>query len=201
MGGTMACFELFPHAAASAWIGSALLASGAALFAYSRPFTVEKIGALGLEFKFQEPIAHQGDPRTKKLSFVVLIIGGLFAGAGVFKTNFPVEWPKKLTDVCTAELQISAIDDYMKVRVNDHLVATGRYGETPDWVDVKALLHKGPNKIETIIENGQYGGCGGTLVIRLNDFENPDYRWTWRTSENQPPNVMCFAELRTLNLQ
>lgn len=197
----MACVEFLPPAAACTWIGSALVALGAALFAYSRPFSIEKIGALGLEFKLREPIVHPGDPRAKKPSLITIVVGIFFGGVGVVKTNFPAEWPKKLSDVCSAELQISAIDDYMEVRVNGSLVSKGQYGETPDWVDIRPLLRKGPNQIETTIQNGQYGGCGGTLVVKLNDFESLDYKWTWKKAENQLPNVMCFAEPRTLNLK
>ena len=197
----MACFELLPAATATAWIGSTFLAGGAALFAYSRPFSIEKIGALGLEFKFKEPLAHQGNPRARMPAVLVLAAGAFLVAAGAFKANFPVAWPKNLSDVCAAELQLSAIDDYMEVRVNDQVVASAKYGEAPGWVDIRPLLHKGPNKIESIIQNGQYGGCGGTLVVKLNEFEHPDYKWTWKKIEIQLPNGVCFAELRTLNLQ
>ena len=197
----MPCTEIFPPAATTVWLGGAALAIGAALFAMSRAFAIEKIGTLGLEFKLKVPIEHHGAPWAKRISLILLLIGLILGAVGVIKTNSPNEWPKKLADVCSAELQISEIDDYMEVRVNDKMVTSGGYKEAKDWVNILPLLHQGPNAIEAIIQNGQYGGCGGRLVVRLNSFENKDYSWAWKKTENQLPNIMCFAEPRTLNLQ
>jgi hypothetical protein len=54
---------------------------------------------------------------------------------------------------------------------------------------------------EVIIINGQYGGCGGTLTLRLNGLLNPDYRWTWFEQENQMPSIICYQRVKTLNLE
>ena len=86
----------------------------------------------------------------------------------------------------------------MQVSVNDHVVSTGRYGESPDWVDIKPVLRNGPNKVESIVQNGRYGGCGGTLVLRLNGIVNPEFRWEFKKLENQLPDVVCFSEVRPL---
>ena len=197
----MPCTEILPTASTTVWLGGAALAIGAALFAISRSFAIKKIGALGLEFEFKEPIEHPGAPWARNVSVAFLSVGLILGAAGVIKTNYPVEWPKKLADVCSAELQISEIDDYMEVRVNDKVVTSGVYNEAKDWVDILPILRRGPNKIEAIIRNSQYGGCGGALVVKLNGLENKDFSWTWKKTENQLPNIMCFAEPRTLNLQ
>lgn len=109
-------------------------------------------------------------------------------------------WPTRFLEVESAELQVSEIDDIMTVTVNGNPVIQATYGQTPPWTDIKKFLHPGPNAIEVIIQNGQYGGCGGTLVLKLNGQLNPDYRWRWETRENQPPDVVCFQQVKTLNL-
>lgn len=109
-------------------------------------------------------------------------------------------WPTTFADVTSAELQVSDIDDLMNVSVNGNPVIQAAYGETPPWVSIAQLLRKGPNKLEVVIQNGNYGGCGGTLTLRLNRCLHPDYRWVWSRQENQAPNVVCFQQVKTLNL-
>jgi len=195
----MACVDLLPTAAGSAWLGTTLLAAGVAALAYSRSFTIEKLGAFGLEFKLQEPIQHLGRPRVKYLAAALLTLGLVFAITGAVKTSQP-EWPRKYSDVCSAEVQLSKVDDLVLVNVNDTEVASAKYGETPGWKDVLPLLRKGPNKFEIIVQNGRYGGCGGQVVIRLNGLESADYKWNKQRLENQMPGIVCFAETLTLDL-
>lgn len=197
----MSCTELLPSSTALSWIGGILVGISLILFAASRPISIERIGAFGLEFKFQQAVNLPGFPGTRRPGVVVAIIGVLALLIGGAKAAFPAtEWPDRLTDVCSAELQVSSVDDLMLVRVNDREVIAAKYGETPDWVDIKSLLRNGPNKIEIIIQNGQYGGCGGVLTVRLNGKIRPDSKWAWSQTVNQLPNVVCFAEVRTLNL-
>jgi hypothetical protein len=115
----------------------------------------------------------------------------------------PVEkphWPARFQEVESAELQVSEIDDIMTVTVNGVPVIRALYGQTPPWTNIKDFLHSGPNAIEVIIQNGQYGGCGGTLALRLNGQLNPDYRWRWEERGNQVPDIVCFQQVKTLNL-
>lgn len=196
----MSCSAILPPAAVIVSLGGFVLATGVSIFAISRHFLIKKLSAFGLEYEFKEPIEHQGYPGLKKISYIIIVVGLLIGVLGAIKTNYPNEWPKKFADVCSARLQISEIDDYMIVRINDKDVAAGQYGEAKEWLDIAPFLHQGPNKVETVIENGPYGGCGGTVVIKLNDIDNKEFVWTWKKLENQIPHSMCFAETRTLNL-
>ena len=195
----MTCVDLLPTSASSAWLGATLLATGIVAFAYSRSFTIEKLGAFGLEFKLQEPIRHPGYPHAKYLAVLLLAAGLVFAVGGAVKPSLP-QWPQKFSDVCSADVQLSKIDDLVVVSINDTEVASAKYGETPGRTSILSLLRKGPNKVEVIVQNGPYGGCGGQVVLRLNELENTDYRWSRQKLENQLPSVVCFAETLTLDL-
>ncbi len=196
----MACSEFIPAASMAAWIGASALASGTVLFAYSRQFTIEKVGAFGLEFKLSDPIKHPGEPKARWPAIITLFLGMCFTVAGGIKAATPAEWPKKLSEVCSADVQLSKVDDLMEVLVNDKLVLRARYGETPKRVDIATHLIEGPNKVEVIVHNGLYGGCGGQLVLRLNGMENTEFKWSKQKLENHLPNVICFMETFTLDL-
>lgn len=184
-----------------AWMGASLVAMGLLALALSRPFVIEKISVFGLEFKFAAPIAYPGDRRVKLLGLILFLLGGAVSAVAGYRTAFPSQWPKSFSKVSTAEIQLAEVDDIMTVAINDHPVEQAKYGATPSWIDIKPFLHKGANKIEVIIQNGQYGGCGGSVALRLNGLENPSFKWAWSRQENQLPGVVCFAQTKTVNLE
>lgn len=160
------------------WIGSIATVVGLALIGASRPFHIEKLSVAGIEMKFHNPISSPGYRVLKFPGGLVVILGLCsLVYSGAMKA-FPETWPTKFARLKTAELQLSDVDDRMYVRVNGTLVTEARYGETPGWASFKAYLHQGSNSIEVIIENDRYGGCGGTLTLRLNGLLNPDFKWS-----------------------
>ena len=183
------------------WLGGILSVVGLALLAYAKPFAVEKINAIGLEFKLKQHFESPGYPRLRPLAILILLVGIAVSTFGGYRIASPPTWPTLYSAVTRAEIQASEVDDIVLVRVNDVDVITVSYGETPPWTDVKQHLKQGNNKIEVIIQNGQYGGCGGTVAIKLNGLENQAYRWTWAQPVNQAPNVVCFAQVKTLELR
>jgi hypothetical protein len=187
--------------AQAAWLAATITATGLLLLALSRAFTVEKLGAFGLEFRLSQPIEHSGIPRLKGPGAFVFLAGlalGIHAG---WLTTHPPVWPSRFSDLDTAELAVSAVDDLMIVSVNNKEIARVAYGQTPEPFDVKKELHRGANKIEIIIQNGDYGGCGAALTLRLNDQENPEFKWRWSEQKNMPAKVICFSQTQTLNLR
>lgn len=196
----MACFSFPLSLALALWLGSISLGCALLLFAYSRAWILEKVGALGVEVKLEEPVRHPGRPRARLLAAIVGVAGLVLTGFGGFRTNVPVGFPTSFSQVCSAQIQLSRVDDSMEVKVNDRTVAKATYGQALEWVDILPSLKAGANKIEVQIDNGQYGGCGGMLVGRLNGIESPSFRWERQKTENQLPNVSCFYETFTLNL-
>ena len=196
----MACIDLFPSPTICTWLGTILLALAVAAFAYSRSFKIEKLEALGVEFKLDEHLQHSGTPKARWLAAALLLAGLIFIVAGQFTSAQP-EWPKRFNDVCTAEMQVSRVDDILSVSVNDKEVIHATYGQALGWISIKPELRRGANKIEVIVENGRYGGCGAQMILKLNEIENPDFKWSKQKVENQIPNSVCFAETMTLNLQ
>jgi hypothetical protein len=111
-----------------------------------------------------------------------------------------LDWPDKLTQVKTAEVQVSDIDDIVAVKVNGNEAVRATYGETPGWISIKDSLHEGQNAIQVLIQNGKYGGCSGTVTLRLNGITDAKHTWDWKKQENQPPGTVCFLDVKTLNL-
>jgi len=183
------------------WLGSGAVTVGLLLIVFGRPFTLQKISVIGLEFQFKTPIKHPGYRILKRPGIVLLIVGVALSGYGGYKQLLPDTWPSRFKDLRKAEINLSEVDDVMYVSINDQRVARAEYGETPGWIDVTKHLKKGTNKIETTIENGRYGGCGGTLELKLNGFRNPEFKMTWSKPENQMPWVVCFKQVKTLILE
>jgi hypothetical protein len=196
----MACTPGLLSPALALWLGAIAVSVGVLLFAYTRAFSIEKLGAFGFEFKLQEPIQHLGAPRAMPFAVIAFVVGVVLALFGGFRSSAPVVFPTSFSDVCAAQLQLSKVDDEMEVRMNDVLVAKAVYGEAPGWVNVLSYLKPGANKIEVLVSNGPYGGCGGMLVGRLNNIESPSFRWEKQKTENQAPLSACFYETFTLNL-
>lgn len=102
----------------------------------------------------------------------------------------------------SAEIQVTDVDDFMKVWVNDQLIEDANINDTPPWRSIKGLLKKGPNSIMVRIDNGIYGGCGGTLSLRINGSVAKEFSRTWQIPIDKAPyNGKCIQEVLTLNLQ
>ena len=103
--------------------------------------------------------------------------------------------------VHTAEIQVARVDDFMQVFVNGQQVENAKFGDTPPWRSIKSLLRQGPNSILVNIDNGQYGGCGGTLQLRINGSLIPDFSQQWAIPMQQAPvNGNCVRQVLTLDL-
>jgi hypothetical protein len=152
-----------------------------------------------------------GEPWSKPF---LTIVGTLVIGALIVAATFSVyalqEYakptaPTKFSQLKKAELLMSEVDDFMTVIVNDKGTFRSQFGEASDWIDVTKYFTKGANKISLTITNGLYGGCGGRLELRMNGFVAPDYMWSYGTAtgitENRPPNVMCYAQVKTIVLE
>jgi len=133
------------------------------------------------------------------IGFVVLVIS-TGAVACVALLQPASSYPKRLSRVSTAELQVSSVDDFMQVYVNDHLVEDAKFGDTPPWRPFRAFLHQGANAVKIIITNGQYGGCGGTITFQINGKVYDELRHSWVTPMNQAfANAICTLEVFTID--
>ena len=110
-------------------------------------------------------------------------------------------WPTQLTDVQTAELQLSDVDDEMTIWVNGQEIITSKYHDAPAWASFSNYLIDGDNIIEVSIRNGEAGqDCSGQLRLKLNGIINSGYQWYWEKDE-APANAECFHEKVTLSLK
>lgn len=108
----------------------------------------------------------------------------------------------RLSDVVSADIQVSSVDDEMSVEVNDVRVVQAKFGEAPPRTSIRNHLKAGPNKIVVNIYNGPYGGCGGRLELRLNGQVQPDVSRTWSVPMKDAwANANCILEVLTLNLR
>jgi hypothetical protein len=85
----------------------------------------------------------------------------------------------RFDEIQTAQVQVSRVDDFMRVSVNGNQVEDAKFGETPPWRTIKPYLKRGPNSIFVLIINGQYGGCGGELQLRINGSVVTDFTREW----------------------
>ena len=187
-------------AATMLWFAAALFTTAVGTFALSRPFRIEKLSIFGIEAALKSPIVSKGRPWLAFIAGAVLLGAMTFGLLGVKATLLTPVWPTKLRQVRTAELQVSEIDDYVDVSVNGKQVMHAEWGEAPPWVSIKDELRRGPNAIEIRVTNGQYGGCGANVFLRMNGVTDPAFSWTWKQHESQMPGVVCFRTIKTLNL-
>lgn len=114
-------------------------------------------------------------------------------------------WPPQWSDVKSAEVQASEVDDRMILRVNGNEVFDVKYGETPAWVSIKNDLRRGPNSLEVVIINGKNGGCGGSLALRLNGRLNPyepEGKWRWSVPmKDASIDAVCAQQVKTVDLE
>src|SRR5262249_34021475 len=135
------------------WVGSLLVVVGLGLIAISRPSQVEKLGVGGIEWKLNTAVAFPGYKVLLLPGVIVLLLGIVAVSCAGAMKAFPQAWPTRFSRLKSAEIQLSDVDDLLLVRVNRTLVAEAKYGETPDWIDVKDRLHQGSNAIEVIVQN------------------------------------------------
>jgi hypothetical protein len=140
---------------------------------------------------------------TSLLTIVALVIAATFSVFAVQKWSEPTA-PTKFSKLAKAEILMSEIDDFMTIVVNDVATYRSQFGEATDWIDVTRHFKRGPNKVSLTIVNGQYGGCGGRLELRMNGYVAPEHRWAYGTAtgntEGKLPNVMCYAQVKTIVL-
>jgi hypothetical protein len=80
--------------------------------------------------------------------------------------------PQRLSDIHTAELRATNVDDFLDVYVNDNIVIErATYGAFIPWRPFRQFLRQGNNEIRAIVKNGEYGGCGANLEVRINGAE------------------------------
>jgi hypothetical protein len=138
-----------------------------------------------------------GNERTKYIFWAaVVLILCLTAVVALAYTSEPVTptKPDKLSRVHSAEIQVSSVDDFMKVAVNGHIVEDAKFEDVPPWRNILPNLTVGTNQIQVTITNGQYGGCGGVLTFKFNGKIIEALTKKWEKTNNQPPNVICFLE-------
>jgi hypothetical protein len=110
--------------------------------------------------------------------------------------------PERLRAIHTAELRASNIDDFMDVYVNDNVVVShATYGAILPWLSFRRFLKPGANEIRTVIKNGDYGGCGGTLDVRINGTPVESLSRAWAIPIGQATvGELCFDEKMTFSL-
>lgn len=186
------------------WLSGVLFVFVVVFLAFARGFHLEEVGAFGLNAKLQNPVAVVGRRWLYWPGSFVLLAALIVGGFGVKEKVFRPQWPSYFEDVAKAEMLATEVDDVMDIRVNDQLFATAHFGEVPNWAEFTGLLHQGTNKVEVTVLNGQYGGCGGKLILRVNGVENPDYSWSWGTAsgvtEDRLPDIVCYQHVKTLVL-
>lgn len=182
-------------------IGSTISATGLAMIAAWRGFTINRLSVFGIEFNLPNPLVVNPFPRARCPGFCLLCAGALTFGLGTYHSLSPKIWPTRFDDLQTARLRLFDVDDIMIAKVNGHEVARSEYDHPTEWINVLDKLHKGMNTVAVIIQNGTYGGCGGSLELSLNDMENVDFKWTWFEQNNQPSDIVCFERTRTVDLE
>jgi hypothetical protein len=183
---------------------SLLIATLLSIFA-ARGFRFDEISIVGQKLRPKKPIEFDGARFFYLPALALALATAYFAFLGIRERLDPAsQRAMRYAYLEHAELQASQVDDFMFVTVNGRRVISAKYGDAANWVDVTGLLRRGPNTVEVIIQNGRYGGCGGRLVFRINGVTNSESIWQWGTAAGdiagRPPNVVCFQEVRTINL-
>lgn len=141
------------------------------------------------------------------LAALIAVVAASTFGVRELQNYLAPSAPTRFSQLQSAEMLMSEIDDAMTVIINDDVsnVLSAKYGDAPDWTDVTKLFKQGSNKISITIMNGPYGGCGGRLELKMNGFVAPEHRWAFGTAtgitEGRPPNVMCYAQVKTIVLK
>jgi hypothetical protein len=110
-------------------------------------------------------------------------------------------WPEKFDGVDSAQLLVSEVDDALEISVNDEPLKKVAVGEALEPLDIKPLLRRGANKLEFIVYNGEYGGCGSRAQVLLNGIENPAFDWKWEVVRKDACKFCnCATSVKTLFL-
>jgi hypothetical protein len=138
-----------------------------------------------------------------------LAIAAILVAAATFSVSVLQDYlkstaPTRFAQLKKAEILMSEIDDFMTVVINDVSTFRAQFGQATNWNDVTSYFKRGANTISMTILNGQYGGCGGALQLRMNGFVAPEHHWKFGTAagntEGKAPNVMCYAHNFTVAL-
>src|SRR6266852_2950740 len=124
-------------AAGLIWISAAISGAALLLLALCRKFQIDKISVIGFDFKFDKPIEYGGNSHLRVPGIVLLAAGLLISGYGGYRNSFPDVWPESFRALKRAEMQLSDVDDFMFVSINNQPVAKANYGDTPAWIDIK----------------------------------------------------------------
>jgi hypothetical protein len=108
--------------------------------------------------------------------------------------------PERLSDVDTAEMRATLIDDFLNVYVNETVVIKGSFGDYIPWLSFRQFLKHGNNEIRAFLKNGQYGGCGANFEVRINGTIIKSLGRTW-SLERSAANAVCADETMELNFK
>lgn len=149
-------------------------------------------------------------PSTPLVVASGLVVATLLVATATFSVGALQDYlkpaaPTRFAQLRKAEILMSEIDDFMTVVVNGRATFRAQFGEATNWTDVTSYFKKGANTVSLMIENGQYGGCGGKLQLRLNGFVAPDNEWKFGTAagntEGKAPNVICYSHVFAVPLE
>jgi hypothetical protein len=113
------------------------------------------------------------------------------------------EIPRHLSDVHSAELRATNIDDFIDVFVNDNaVIERATYGAVVPWRSFRPYLKQGENEIRTVVRNGQYGGCGANLQVRINGILVESLSAAWVIPmERATVGGVCVDETKSFQLR
>jgi hypothetical protein len=111
--------------------------------------------------------------------------------------------PRRLSDVHTAELRGTNVDDFLDVYVNDNIVIEhATYGAFIPWRSFRQFLKQGDNEIRAIVKNGDFGGCGANLEVRMNDVAIESLSRAWSIPMDRASvGGVCVNEAMTFELK
>jgi hypothetical protein len=111
--------------------------------------------------------------------------------------------PRRLADVHTAELRATNVDDFLDVYVNDNaVIERATYGAFIPWRSFRPFLKQGKNEIRAVVKNGDYGGCGANLQVRINGAEVESLNRAWSIPmERASAGGICVDEAITFDLR
>jgi hypothetical protein len=109
--------------------------------------------------------------------------------------------PRRLSEIHAAELRATNVDDFLDVYVNDNVVIErATYGSFVPWRSFRQFLKPGDNEIRAIVKNGDYGGCGADLEVRINGTAVASLSRSWSIPmERATIGGVCVDE--TIRLQ
>ena len=141
--------------------------------------------------------------RLFMLALIAMVLGfvGYIVVALVDKKPIAEEFPPRFSEIKSAELRISEVDDLLRLSVNGVPLPDIVFGEISEPISILPLLRKGTNSLSFAVDNGKYGGCGAKVELWINSRTASEFNWHWwKDIERSPANGNCYTFVKALFL-